>query len=60
MAKYFVRVEVHVPTHVEQAWRNELGLPEKAPLLEPVRNEVWEVLTAGGEDTGRWTKLRVT
>ncbi|MFF8768478.1 hypothetical protein ACF07Q_28520 [Nocardiopsis dassonvillei] len=60
MAKYLVRAELDIPANVERSWRTELGLPEGASLLGPVRDTAWEVLDAGGTDTGRWVDVRVT
>ncbi|MFE3461388.1 hypothetical protein ACFXKD_27910 [Nocardiopsis aegyptia] len=60
MTKYLVRAEMDVPPSVEVDWRRELGLPQDASLLPAVRQEAWTMLTAGGQEEGRWVSVKVT
>lgn len=56
MAIYHVRVAVDVSTTAAEEVRAEYGLPPGAPILDAVRQEVWQAVSA----VERWADVRVT
>ena len=60
MARYHLRVALDVTATHETTLREDHHLDAEDPLLDVVRGEVWEALTAIGAETGRWDGVQVT
>lgn len=60
MATYHLRIAIDVPTAAADQLRADHDLPADAPVLDAVRQEVWQALAGAGAETGRWEGVRVT
>ncbi|RKS06592.1 hypothetical protein DFP74_2231 [Nocardiopsis sp. Huas11] len=60
MTRYYIRATIDVNEDQEDTIRTEHDLPQDAPLVHTIRTEVWEAITAAGQESNYWGQVKIS